>query len=1039
MRRIILVLFGILSCYASMAQCSGSAINHWESCVLETNTWKYLIPTGPVSNWQNTTFNDASWSSGSGGIGYADGDDNTVTPNPTQTVYMRRTFTIVDTSVILSALFCMDYDDGFVAYLNGKELARVNMNANPLWNSNATADHEARIYQGQQPDYFTIPAASLDTFLVNGTNVLAIEVHNYNTSTLDLSARPFLQLAITNATYSYSATPSWFFAPLTLSSKLPIMSINTQGQTIQDNIRITCDMGLIYNGPGVMNCISDPFNEYNGKITIEYRGSTSQGFPKKPYGFSTVDNTGANLDVPMLGCPPEHDWILLNPYTDKTFMRDKLTYDLARELNWYASRAQYVELILNGQNQGVYVLLEKIKRDPNRVAIAKMTTTGNTGDSLTGGYIYKVDKVTGSSGPVWHSSHNIAIQNHDPDWNEITTTQNNYLHSYINSFESSLFNSGFTDPTNGYRKYANVFSFADLFIINELSNNVDGYRLSTYMHKDRDSRCGRFTMGPIWDYNLTYGNANYCNGYPTSGWQISAGCGNDGAGVWINKMLQDQWFKNLISCRWNELRQNTLSNTSLMARIDTMSNFIRQAASRDSAIWQTIGTYVWPNGWIANTWQGEVDSMKLWLTNRLSWMDAHMYTPSITCNSNAFLSVVIDEINYHSDTTRDAGDWIELYNYGTSSVNLSNAMLIDGDNYEKYCVLPNNTILAAGQRLVVYEDSLKFATQFPTVTNKIGPLCFKLSDGGQKLLLRDKDSKIIFSVDFADTWQCSTDGNGRTLQLVSSTSIPNNAASWFAGCIGGSPGVAYTPCVENPIYSEINYNSSLTQDAGDWIELYNKDTTPFDLTGWKLRDGSNSNVFTFPSYSLGAGKYVVLYSDGIKFSAQFPTVSNILGPLGFAFNNTGDVFRLYDQAGKLQYSVCYSSASPWPVSPNAGGYTLENAQYTGNHNASTSWFAGCPEGSPGFAYNPSCIPVGIPDVDETSAHLSVYPNPTGDLLFIGSDKELQEVTLFDAIGQIVFQSKTNKKQIDMKVLPAGNYLLTCKDAAHVYRVKVTKQ
>ncbi len=1037
-----LLSFFILICIYSnsSSQCGGAPINHWESCVLENTSWKYTIPAAAIPNWHLPTFNDATWSNGVGGIGYGDGDDNTVIPNPTTTVYMRKSFNIVDTSVIKSAIFCMDFDDGFVAYLNGKEIARANMDPTQQWNSLANTSTEANLYQGLQPAYFILSQAALDTLLINGTNVLSIETHNYIATSSDLSSRPFLQLAMTNSILSYSPVPSWFIPPTPLQSNLPIISINTLGQTIVDDPRILCDMGIIYNGVGAMNCISDPFNNYNGKITIEFRGSTSQGFPKKPYGFSTADTAGNSIDASLLGYPAESDWILLNPYTDKSFMRDALVYDLGRALNWYASRTQFVELVINGQNQGVYVLLEKIKRDKNRVNLAKMTPTANSGDSLTGGYIFKVDKITGSSGNWWNTVNGISIQHHDPDWNEVTTTQHNYLESYINNFESVLFGSSFTNPNTGYRKFANPYSFADFFILNELSNNIDGYRLSTYIHKDRDSRCGRFTMGPLWDFNLSFGNGDYCNGYPTTGWQLYQGCGLDGSGHWMDRMLQDQWFKNLVNCRWNELRQTTLSTASLMARIDTTANYLRQASVRDSAIWQTIGTYVWPNGWVANSWQGEVDSVKLWLTNKLSWIDANMYPSTQNCFASAGLSLSIDEINFHSESSIDAGDWLELNNYGTTAIDLSNAALLDGDSYEKYCVIPNGTIINAGQRLVVYEDAVKFTAQFPAVTNKIGPLCFKLNNTGQKIVLRDKDNKLITSVNFFDTWQCSAAGNGRTLQLVSPTSIPNNAASWFAGCIGGSPGVAYTPCVENPIYSEINYSSATTADAGDWIELYNKNTTPFSLSSWTLHDGSNTNLFTFPSgYTLDGNKYVVLYSDATKFNSQFPTVFNKLGPLGFSLSSTGDVIRLFDNTGKLRYSVCYSPNSPWPTAPNGGGKTLENGQYAGNHNAAASWFAGCPKGSPGFAYNPACIPLGVNSIDEKTTFISVYPNPSSSMLFIESSKSLTRVSIFDIVGREVFSTHKKINEINIESLPVGNYLLKCMDENQTYLIKFSKK
>ena len=159
---------------------------------------------------------------------------------------------------------------------------------------------------------------------------------------------------------------------------------------------IKADMGIIYNGPGVINKISDVPNDYKGKIGIEFRGSTSQSFPKKPYGFETWDESGEDNDVKLLGMPKESDWTLNATYNDKTLMRDGLSYILAGSVMEYAPRVRYNELVINGQYRGIYLLVEKIKRDKNRVDISKIETTDNQGDALTGGYIIKIDKETGS-------------------------------------------------------------------------------------------------------------------------------------------------------------------------------------------------------------------------------------------------------------------------------------------------------------------------------------------------------------------------------------------------------------------------------------------------------------------------------------------------------------------------------------------------------------------------------------------------------------------------------------------------------------------
>ena len=157
-----------------------------------------------------------------------------------------------------------------------------------------------------------------------------------------------------------------------------------------DDPRIVCDMGIIYNGVGVMNAITDPHNEYNGKISIEYRGSTSQSmFPKKPYALETQLANGDNNNVSILGLPKENDWILYSPYTDKTLMRNVLTFDIGRKMGWYTSRTRYCELVVNGDYRGVYVFMEKLKRDNDRIDIAKLDADDLAGDSLTGGLYCK--------------------------------------------------------------------------------------------------------------------------------------------------------------------------------------------------------------------------------------------------------------------------------------------------------------------------------------------------------------------------------------------------------------------------------------------------------------------------------------------------------------------------------------------------------------------------------------------------------------------------------------------------------------------------
>ncbi|MBN1472962.1 MAG: CotH kinase family protein, partial [Syntrophaceae bacterium] len=176
------------------------------------------------------------------------------------------------------------------------------------------------------------------------------------------------------------------------SSNLPIVIIETNGNTIRKDVRIAADMQIIWNDDHQRNRVTDTPNNYNGKIGIELHGQSSLSFTKKSYRIETRDSSGANLNVSLLGMPKENDWILYGPYSDKTLMRNVLSYTLASEISGYAPRTRFCELIMNRVYVGVYVLTEKIKLDKNRVNITQMLPGDIAEPEITGGYIFKKDK-----------------------------------------------------------------------------------------------------------------------------------------------------------------------------------------------------------------------------------------------------------------------------------------------------------------------------------------------------------------------------------------------------------------------------------------------------------------------------------------------------------------------------------------------------------------------------------------------------------------------------------------------------------------------
>jgi len=450
--------------------------------------------------------------------------------------------------------------------------------------------------------------------------------------------------------FTFGNNPSDFFS--LDSSDIPIVLINTFGQHIPDEPKITAHLGIIDNGPGQVNHLNDPFNGYDGFIGIELRGSSSQSFPKKPYALETRDSSGSNLNVSLLGMPAENDWCLIPNYSDKTLMRNSFTYDMARNMGYWAPRSRFCEVLVNGEYQGVYALMEKIKKDNNRVNISTLLPSDITGDALTGGYIIKIDKPTGAGNDGWESpflppvnnnGQRIFFQYHYPKPDEIQQQQKNYIQAFIDTFETVLHSPQFNNPITGYYKYADLNSFVDYFILNELSKNVDGYRLSAFLYKDRNSQGGKVVMGPVWDFDLAYRNADYCGGDDFTGWAYQFGNMCDGDGwqlpFWWEKLLTDTVFTNTIKCRWVQLRNTLLDTTVIFTYIDSVHALINNAQVRNFQQWPILGVYVWPNPQpIPQTYNEEILSLKKWFRNRLQWLDnnlpGHCFNTGLTIENN---------------------------------------------------------------------------------------------------------------------------------------------------------------------------------------------------------------------------------------------------------------------------------------------------------------------------------------------------------------------------------------------------------------------
>ncbi len=624
----LIVILGLLISVGANAQ-----IDHWESIIPPGHNWQYSLPTTELpSAWKTLNYNSIGWNTGPSGFGYNDDDDATIIPT-TISVFLRTTFEVVELDDIEEVYFNMDFDDGFVAYLNGVEIARSFVNGiPPAYNQPSSGFHEAVLYTGGTPDGYPVNL----TLLNEGTNILAVQVHNENISSSDFSALPVLSVGINNNSSNYSPTPSWFNAPVSFgSSNLPVVKVNTLGQSINGSFKINAEFGIVNNGPGMENSFTGIPNEYVGNVGIKIRGESSSQFDKKSYAIEMWDGNQNDIDTSFLDFPKEEDFILYGPYSDKTLMNNVLAMKFGNQMGQYASRTEYVELTINDAYQGVYVLMEKIKRDNDRVDIAKLDSADISGEDLTGGYIVRIDKGVYDG---WFSNYNIQsntnklyFQYYYPNQEDILPEQKEYIQQYFDDFERAIIaNNGIHPNGKHYSEYINLRSFIDAFILNELSKNVDAYRLSTYFHKKKN---GKVHAGPFWDFNLAFGNGDYCSGDDIAGWLYYQCPGN--SPFWWDRFLGDATFIEALNCRWEELRGSFLSNQSLTTTIDSMATILAEPAARNFERWQILGQYNWPNPdyfATATTYASVINTLSTRLIQRANWIDNNLPGLSNNCN-----------------------------------------------------------------------------------------------------------------------------------------------------------------------------------------------------------------------------------------------------------------------------------------------------------------------------------------------------------------------------------------------------------------------
>ena len=377
-----------------------------------------------------------------------------------------------------------------------------------------------------------------------------------------------------------------------LPAAVPLVRVQVNGQTIERGVPI----------PGTIEIEENGTVTYRGPIEVEGRGNFTWSLPKKGYAFELP------ADGVVLGMPPGKDFALYACYTDKTCLRNALVFALGQELGRWSPRTRFVELSIDGSYRGLYMVWERVRRDATRVDVPKV-----------GGYIVRHEGGGEGNGEDFTTTAGTVYSYHYPDVTALTAEQQAAVRGAFQQLEDDLA----ANPA-GYAAWIDETSWLDRGIVEEVTNNWDGYVHSIYMTLDTTLAAGRFGMGPLWDFDLAFANGNV-TGYNcrTDNWayQIQRGYPDDVPAYW-RALYADAGFQHAWKCRYQALRAGPLAAATFDARIAAWTAFTAAARARDQQVWPTVGQMIFPNCTSQPTYDGEVTYLRDWIGARLVWLDA---------------------------------------------------------------------------------------------------------------------------------------------------------------------------------------------------------------------------------------------------------------------------------------------------------------------------------------------------------------------------------------------------------------------------------
>jgi len=1058
--------------------------------------FKYIIPNSePNPNWKNLNYNASSWSNGASGFGYGDGDDNTIIPGGTQSVYIRRNFNITNLEDLQALILDVDYDDAFVAYLNGIEVARANIGGvSPPYNSNdISTEHEAQIYGGGLPDRFTI--SNFSSILIEGENVLAIQAHNISDTSSDFTIIPFLS-AIYMAPNSSGTEPPEI---LNLSDENPFhtnfkISTDSETLTLSNNIGTVVDQMIVEGLPpntsvGISNVTENLVSylqttpgyqnddqEFLGTIQNEVIFSQNGGILQNPFNLSLSGNTPTqHIRYTTDGSAPE---LSSTEYTWPIAISQNKSVraGIFSNTNNYLPSKVSTESYVFGANHNMDVMLLTV--DPEDFF-----------DDESGIYVFGQEGTFDTWQPYFGA-------NFWEDWER--PIQFSFYKNNSNDF--AKFNAGvkifggWSRGQNGQRSLA-IYArgqygdskFEHSFFDNLSYNNFEAFVLRSsgqdWLRSNmKDIMLTSLMRGSGLDFQehspvATYINGEYWGFYnlreKTNEHMLASKHGVDAENITL-------LTNNAEIIEGDNDEYNTLIDYIETTDLSNDSNFeyVRERIDlKHYALYQATNIFINNTDWPGNNikfWK-HPDTKWRWIMYDTdfgfgpwwNWGNFNENTLEFSLNPNGpdwpnpawstllfrklttnisfrnmFINRYADELNTRFLSSNVIQHINEIYGTIQPEINA---------HFERWKDDPSvgYEITDVNGHIGFYQWALRnFASERPPIVKEHIKNQFNLPNFHPITITNEDISKGKVEInENLSIQELSWTGDyfeTVPIKLEAIAEAGYEFSHWSGDLYSTQKTINiylsesfevipnFSSIPTSLVINEINYRSSDDFNPDDWIEIYNPMTFAVDVSNWQIKDSDDTHVFVIPEGTqIQENGFLIVVKDESDFMSLFPDTPYI-GELGFGLGKTDSV-RLYNSEGTLIDEVAYESELPWPNCADKTGNTLELITPDLDNELAENWNCINENGSPD-AINSD----GLTNSDKNRDIIKIYPNPVKEKLYISGNSSIYSVEILSLLGQKL-KKVNNTNMVDLSVLNKGIYLIKIENKGITSTFKIIKQ